>query len=92
MEHKRPVLRPKCIGRGRAQTQIPFIHSFISESTLEGVKSRVSCVTGSSSFPGKSVILLPAHFGSVSSDRSGHSEENYSVSPDILLRGHDDGA
>ena len=24
MEHKGPVLRPRCIGNGRARTQIPF--------------------------------------------------------------------
>jgi len=27
MGHKGPVLRPRCIGPGRARTQIPFIHS-----------------------------------------------------------------
>lgn len=52
MGHKEPVLRPRCIGPGRARTQISFIHSFISESTLDGVKSRVSYVTGALAFLG----------------------------------------
>jgi len=35
MGHKGPVLRPRCIGPGRARTQIPFIHLFNVRNFLD---------------------------------------------------------
>jgi hypothetical protein len=37
MGHRGPVVRPRCIGSGRARTQVPFIHILFSISSLINV-------------------------------------------------------